>query len=237
MTELYNREVATHYRSYRPPLHQMILGRALSSGETFFDGLDVGCGTGHSAIALAQHCLRVFGIDPSQSMLDKAMPQAKVTYLKGAGEKIPLRDRAVDVVTFAGSLFYAKSDTLMREIKRVCRHQALAIPYDFEILLNSALQQYGIGSQDPGADYDHNENFSDCAGFQEITVGYEQVSLEVSATEFAHILLSNSHRYEAFARRYEASDPFPALRNELGATNKKHILEANIYFSKYRLDT
>jgi len=113
MTEQYNREVATHYRFYRPPLHQMILGRVLSSGESF----------------------------------------------------------------------------------------------------------------------------SDCADFLEITAGHEQVSLEVSATEFAHILLSNSRRYEEFARKYGASDPFPALTNELGTTRKKHMLEANIYFSKYQIDT
>lgn len=143
----------------------------------------------------------------------------------------------MDVVTFAGSLFYTKSDILMRELKRVCRLQALAIAYDFEILLNDALRQYGIGSQVPGTDYDHNVNFSDCADFLEITAGHEQVSLEVSATELAHILLSNSHRYEEFARKYGASDPFPALTNELETTKKKHMLEASIYFSKYQIDT
>jgi len=237
MTEQYNREVATHYRSYRPPLHQMILGRVLSSGETFYDGLDVGCGTGHSSVALAQHCLRVYGIDPSQSMLDEAMPHVKITYLKAAGEYIPLRDRSVDVVTFAGSLFYTKSDAFLRELKRVCRQQALAIPYDFELLLNDALRQYGIGSQVPGPDYDHNVNFSDCADFLEITAGHEQVTLEVSATEFAHILLSNSHLYEEFVLKYGASDPFPALTDELGIPKKKYTLEVNIYFSKYQLDT
>jgi len=159
MTEQYNPGVATQYSSYRPPLHQMILGRVLSSRETFHNGLDVGCGTGYSAVALAQHCLHVYGIDPSQSMLDEAMPHAKITYLKGAGEYLPLRDRSLDVVTFAGSLFYTKSDTLMRELKRVCRLKALAISYDFEILLDDALRQYGISSQVPETDYEHSANF------------------------------------------------------------------------------
>jgi len=70
----------------------------------------------------------------------------------------------------------------------------------------------------------------------EIAAGHEEVSLEVSATEFAHILLSDTHRYEAFARKYGALDPFPALTNELVVTGKKHMLEVNIYFSKYQFD-
>lgn len=90
MTEGYDRAVAAHYSSYRPPLHQMILQKVLSSEELFDDGLDVGCGTGYSAVALADYCLRVYGVEPSQSMLDLAMPHDKIIYLKGTSGNIPL---------------------------------------------------------------------------------------------------------------------------------------------------
>lgn len=237
MTEDYNRAIATHYSSYRPPLHQMILARVLSNEETFCDGLDVGCGTGYSAVALAKYCLRVYGVEPSQSMLGEAMPHAKITYLKGSGENLPIMDNSVDVVTFAGSLFYARSDALTKEMKRVCRSRALAIPYDFEILLNDILLQYGMSSTEIESDYNHVVNFFDSADFTEIIDGREQVSLEVKATELAHILLSDSHRYEAFVEKYGVSDPFAALTNELEATRKNHLLKAKIYYSKYELNT
>jgi ubiquinone/menaquinone biosynthesis C-methylase UbiE len=106
MTGDYNRAIATQYSSYRPPLHEMILDRVLSNEETFSNGLDVGCGTGYSAVALAKYCRRVYGVEPSQSMLDEAMPHAKITYLKGAGDGMPIPGNSIDVVTFAVSLFY-----------------------------------------------------------------------------------------------------------------------------------
>jgi SAM-dependent methyltransferase len=235
MTEHYDWAVATHYSSYRPPLHQMILQKALSSEEPFGDGLDVGCGTGYSAVALADHCLRVYGVEPSRSMLDRAIPHAKITYLNGTGGNLPLPDHSVDVVTFAGSLFYAKSDALIEEMKRVCRSRALAIPYDFEILLDDVVQQCGIDTNETELHYDHATNFSDCAVFREIMLGREQVSLEVTAAELAHITLSESHYYRAFVEKYGVPDPFAALTSELAAIRSRHLLKANIYFSKYEL--
>jgi len=56
--------------------------------EFFRVGLDAGCGTGHSAVALAKYCERVFGLDPSQSMLDVAQRHPKIAYLKGSGDAL-----------------------------------------------------------------------------------------------------------------------------------------------------
>ena len=80
MSEYYNQAVANHYSSYRPPIHKMILESVLSNEEVFSKGLDVGCGTGYSTVALAEYCLQVYGIDPSQSMLEEARPHEKITY-------------------------------------------------------------------------------------------------------------------------------------------------------------
>jgi SAM-dependent methyltransferase len=233
MAEQYDEAIATHYSSYRPPLHQMILQKALSSEEPFDAGLDVGCGTGYSAVALADHCQRVYGVDPSQSMLDRAINHPKITYLKGTGGNIPLPDHSVDVVTFAGSLFYAKSDALTEEMMRVCRSRALAIPYDFKLLLHDVVRQCGIDAKEAEGLYDHATNFSGIAFFREITVGRELVSLELTAAELAHAILAEAHYHRAFVEKYGVSDPSAALTSELEAIRKKHLLEANIYFSKY----
>ena len=50
-SEHYDSFTAMHYAAYRPPLHEVILDKTI---EGKFDlGLDVGCGTGTSSIALA----------------------------------------------------------------------------------------------------------------------------------------------------------------------------------------
>jgi SAM-dependent methyltransferase len=232
----YNRTIATHYSSYRPPLHDMILSRVLSGENVFDKGLDIGCGTGYSTVALAKYCLHVYGIEPSQSMLEETRPREKIIYQQGTGDKLPLPDQSVDVVTFAGSLFYAKSDLLMQELKRVCRIQAWVIPYDFEILLDDVLLQCDINLEKTESDYDHEVNFSDNADFIEIMTGKEQINLNVTAIELAHILLSSSQRYEVFTEKYDVSNPFPALVRALEDTNKQNYLKANIYFSKYQLN-
>ena len=237
MSEPYNPITALHYAAYRPPLHAIILGRVLSNEETFNQGLDVGCGTGYSAVALAKYCAHVYGVDPSQSMLQKTAPHEKITYQQGAADDLHLPDRSIDVVTFAGSLFYAKSNSLTKELQRVCRAQALVIPYDFEVLLAGVLQLCGLQPEKIKSVYNYAVDFSDCPDLTELMKGKEQVNLEVTAAELAHILLASAYRYGAFVKKYAVADPFPTLVKELGSINENHILKVNIYFSKYRLKT
>jgi SAM-dependent methyltransferase len=236
MSGQYNQATAIHYSSYRPPLHEVILGRVLSSEEMFNEGLDVGCGTGHSAVALAKYCSHIYGIDPSQSMLGEARPHERITYRRCTGEDLPLPDKSVDIVTFAGSLFYAKSGSLIRELKRVCREQALVIPYDFEVLVDEALLHCGINLEKTELSYDFEVNFSDSAGFVETISGKEQIDLEVTATELAHVLLASSYYNQAFLEKYGGADPFPILVRDLERTKELHTLKVNIYFSKYHLN-
>ncbi len=70
MTEEYNQAVAEHYAAFRPPLHQLILKKLLNPGERLQSGLDIGSGTGYSAIALSGYCDHVIGLDPSESMIE-----------------------------------------------------------------------------------------------------------------------------------------------------------------------
>ena len=233
MTEQYNETTAHHYAAYRPPLHQLILSKVLSEADHCESGLDVGCGTGYSSIALATYCQHVYGVEPSHSMLEKATQHEKITYMEGTGENIPLEDHSVDIVTFAGVLFYTKSDKLVAELKRVCKPNAILIPYDFDILLDDLSQQFGIVIPKAMSDYDHASNFSNVSDFLELVVEVQQVSLEASAIELAHVLLSDSHRYSAFSNKYQISNPFQHLVDDLSKTH--HSLKANIFFSKYQL--
>jgi SAM-dependent methyltransferase len=60
--------------------------------------LDLGCGTGRFAAALAErHGCSAVGVDPSPAMLAEARKrEAGVTWLDGRAEQIPLEDRAVE---------------------------------------------------------------------------------------------------------------------------------------------
>ena len=78
----YDNLIAGHYAAYRPPLHQKILSLALPKDRRFEVGLDVGSGTGYSAIALADFCESVFGVEPSDAMREKATQHNKVKYLR-----------------------------------------------------------------------------------------------------------------------------------------------------------
>ena len=236
MAERYDSTAAAHYAAYRPPLHQIILGRVLSDEAPFDVGLDVGCGTGYSAVALAEHCVRVYGIDPSPSMLSAATAHERVTYLEGTAERIPLPTHSVGVATFAGSLFYADADATLEEIRRVCRDGAVVVPYDFEVLLDDVLRQCGIEPQADRSGYDHGANFSDAPGLTELAAGRERASVQVTASELAHVLLSDSHRFDHFVTRYGAPDPFPALVGELRSAYDQATIEADLYYSKYTIE-
>lgn len=86
---IYDEQIARHYAAYRPPLHRSIVNEFLE-GQQFEVGLDIGCGTGCSAISLVGKCCQIFGVDYSQRMLDMASKTPKVTYLRGSGDDLPI---------------------------------------------------------------------------------------------------------------------------------------------------
>jgi SAM-dependent methyltransferase len=235
MTEEYNQQTAFHYAAYRPPLHALILKEIMSQGEVFEHGLDIGCGTGYSAIALATYCQNVSGIDRSEAMLRKAMPHAKISYLFGSGEAIPLPNQSVDVLTFAGSFFYLETDLVIKELQRVCRPEAAIICYDFEVLLDTTLEECGVSIPKSDSDYDHEANFSRHQEFVTLSADRKRIELPVNPSELAHIILSLPKRYEAFVEKYTLADPYPRLLAELGERKKSHSLQVNTFFSRFRL--
>lgn len=231
----YNHRIATHYAAYRPPLHSIILEKVLPENSTFSKGLDVGCGTGYSTIALSKYCTNVVGIDPSQSMLDRAIKHSKINYLQGSGEDIPLPDDSVDIITLAGSLFYMDLNVVASEINRVGRKDALIIPYDFKILLDDILISLSIREEENDFEYEHSLNFSDQDGFKEILVRHEQINLEFLGDQLAHVLLSEPHLYKKFCTKYSTGNPFENLKDALVKAGNHFFIKADIYYSVYRI--
>jgi SAM-dependent methyltransferase len=59
--------------------------------------LDIGCGTGNYTIALAKQGVSLWGIDPSEKMLNEAKSKSsEVNWQFGAAENIPIQDNFFD---------------------------------------------------------------------------------------------------------------------------------------------
>ncbi len=237
MSEKYNKVIAEHYSAYRPPLHKMILEKVIPLNEKFGEGLDIGCGTGYSAIALTKYCSHVYGIEPSDSMLKEAILDEKITYLIGSGDSLPISNKSINIVTFAGSLFYAKSTELIKELHRVCLDKSAIIIYDFVVLLDDILNHFNIARNRPMSNYDSEVNLNDNIDFTKIIVHNEQINITIVAENLAHILLGDSNIYNAFVKKFNVTDPFPMLVKECKTISQKWTLKVNIYFSKYQINT
>jgi len=236
MTERYDSTGARHYAAFRPPLHRLILDRVIRPAESFHVGLDVGCGTGYSTVALTKYCDRVVGLDSSQAMLDAAQRHPRITYFHGSGDTLSqLPVQVFDVVTFAGSLFYAKTDTLRKELVRVCPSGGMILVYDFEVLLNEVIAELGADCPAVASDYDHCANLSDWAEFTTESSGAERLRLDVTEQEMAHLLLADSNRYDAFVKRFPNGNPFESLVDYLKSSRREMHLDADIYFTRYRV--
>jgi len=92
--------------------------------------LDVGCGTGQSSVALVGNARRVLGIDSSAYMLSVRRRHPAVTYCQAAAEKLPVSERAVDLVVVALAFHWLRQEPFLAEAHRVLRPTGWLIVYD-----------------------------------------------------------------------------------------------------------
>lgn len=242
MSEEYSKITAQHYAAFRPSLHAPILQKCLGEDRHFDKGLDVGCGTGRSTIALGNYCNSVVGIDPSTAMLEKASPHPKITYIHGVLEEAHLDTDAFDIITFAGVLFYCKSPKLYQEVVRLGRPGALIIAYDFEVLLKAFDALLDLGeSKSNSAPYDHEINFSGLLDehMETKAVAKEAVTLSVSPKDLTHLILAEEPVYGKLASRFGAEQVFERVQGILKTASKGSDLnvQARIYYSIYENKT
>jgi ubiquinone/menaquinone biosynthesis C-methylase UbiE len=232
---MYDAKTASHYSAYRPPLHSIILGRALRQHKKRKMGLDIGCGTGRSARELAKFCSHVVGLEPSKPMLLKTEKHEKVNYVNSPGEQIPIATMSVDVVTLAGSLNYIDRKSLVNELERICRIDAEIVVYDFEIDLINFEIFLGIGPVECSLKYDHSANLSEHSSFNEVTIVEDEFSTYASPLEIAHLLLSDRERHNALCKKYNISNPVKLVEEEIGSISKTIPIKSDIFYSVYSL--
>ena len=233
--DIYDDQIARHYAAYRPPLHQLIINEALEN-QQFEVGLDIGCGTGCSTIALADNCRQIFGVDSSQYMLDKARKTPKVNYLHGSGENLPIPDASVDLVTLAGVLSYLNEEAVVEELKRVCCNNALVLTYDFEIQIGDLEKVFSLAETNVDNAYDHASNLSGHLGISTLKRESRLTELSITEKQAAHILLSHKVHHEHLAELFDSVDPFDQIVCKLKQVGFRGLFKAKIYYTLHRLE-
>lgn len=237
MSTAYDPITAEHYAAYRPSLHWPILIKAL--GSVHFElGLDVGCGTGQSALALANYCNKVVAIDPSESMLRNAIPHEQIEYQHCNGRNLEFTANSFDIITFAGSLYYAKTQNLINEILKVTKPAGQIIIYDFEILLDDTLRQLEVTPPSKQElDYDHEVDFTDL----DIHNLYlknkvkSQIAFEINSANLGHLILADSDQYALFTGKFGETNVYNKIVAQLEHFNEEadHQIDARIFYTLY----
>jgi SAM-dependent methyltransferase len=83
--------------------------------------LDVGCGTGRLAVALAERGARVWGVDPSEEMLRQARSHAggKAAFKQARAEALPFKDGWFDRAVLRLVVHLVDRPQAFREVERV----------------------------------------------------------------------------------------------------------------------
>ena len=117
------RYAARGVHSRHGDLDALVASAELRGGEHV---LDLGCGTGHSTLALAARAASVVGLDLTDAMLAEARRLARergaanASFERGDAEALPYPDASFDVVTSRVSAHhYAHPERAVREAARV----------------------------------------------------------------------------------------------------------------------
>ena len=223
----YDDQVAYHYSAYRPPLHQRILQEVLA-GQRFRRGLDLGCGTGRSTLALKNFCDEVCGVEPSREMLAHTQAQPGITFHSGSAEQTPFETNSFDVMTMAGCLFYTDQKKTAIELARIGRPGSLVVVYDFEIEMRHLMKSLCPDWEPVTGSYDHAARFNEPDLLKPGLACQREESMDFSLQELVHLLLSEKARFVALDCSEEA------LREQLVQAYRS-LLPVRLFWSTYRV--
>jgi SAM-dependent methyltransferase len=95
--------------------------------------LDVGCGTGRVALALAERGCRVWGVDPSAEMLSEARARAgrRVAFKRAEAESLPFRSGWFDRAVLRLVVHHVDRSRALPEVARVLASDGCAVVATF----------------------------------------------------------------------------------------------------------
>jgi SAM-dependent methyltransferase len=107
------------YSRYRPGYPPALIEFVAASAPARRLAVDCATGSGQAAVALAEHFEGVLAVDASSSQLARAQPHARVHYVAGLAERLPIRDRSVDLVAAAQAAHWFDFERFHAECRRV----------------------------------------------------------------------------------------------------------------------
>lgn len=220
MTKEYDHITALHYSAFRPALHSQILKKHLDGHPSYSIGLDVGSGIGHSSIALAEYCKKVVGVEPSKEMLSKSILHPRVKYAHYDCKHLDFEEEYFDIVSFAGSLHYAKSAQMFDEVIRVSKNGAKIVIYDFELLLEDILGMFRAeGNARQKSEYDHQVDLSglDRKNIETEQVAKTSVTVEICIQDLTHLILSSKDNYRLLLKLFGLEDIYIRVFHKLNS--------------------
>ena len=113
---------AARYAAARPYFHPLAVERlrtVLGAAVPVRLAVDLGCGTGQSAVALAEVAATIVGIDSAAEMLSVAQPHPKVRYLHAPAERVPLADGGANLLTVGSAFHWFDREPFLREAARL----------------------------------------------------------------------------------------------------------------------
>ena len=128
----FERADATRYARARPRYQSEVLNRAaqlLGLTAAVDLALDVGCGTGHSSMALKVWADGVVGLEPSRAMRGAAEGRDGIAFVNATAEHMPIRDRSVDLVAGGAVFHWLDAARFLTETQRVLRSSGAVIVY------------------------------------------------------------------------------------------------------------
>lgn len=127
-----NTERASDYDRTRPSFHKeaLVSYHRTKPLKVYDVVLDIGCGTGRSAIALTDWAKKVEAIDSSEAMLQMASPHSIVHYQKASAENLPFTENSFDLIFVASSLHWFERRKFLSQISRVLKPQGRMLIYD-----------------------------------------------------------------------------------------------------------
>ncbi len=169
------------------------------------------------------------------AMLREANVQQVINYVNAPGERIPIVDNSIDVVTMAGSLNYIDREILVSELKRICRRNAEIVIYDFEIDLSNFETLFKLENVNGSLEYNHLANLAEFAVVEETLLVRDEVLLNLESHEIAHLLLSDTGWHSVLQEMFCTQDLFESVKTEIETTETMFTLKANIYYSLYSM--
>ncbi|HVU38588.1 MAG TPA: methyltransferase domain-containing protein [Opitutales bacterium] len=127
---------AERYARFRPYFHPLIAGRLVrfTGCARFKNVLDVACGTGNSARALADIADQVTGLDSSAAMLAQAPVLPNVTYQAGSAEALPFAEASFDLLTVVMAFHWFDQGRFLSEARRVLQPRGWLLLYNNVLL-------------------------------------------------------------------------------------------------------